>query len=144
MKKVLVAVDVARSGGNEACVKIAHDIAGTMDATLVLLYVIIPIPGYVAMEIPGGLQGKWKSEAAKELRELAARYDPSDVVIREGDPATEILAHASEINANLIVLHSHEPGLSTYFLGSVASRVVRHAHCSVHVVRQTDDRGSGE
>jgi len=135
MKKVLVAVDIARSSGNDTCIKTAQDIAGTMDSSLVLLHVIEPIPGFIASQLPKGILKKRKSEAKEELRKLAVQYGCSDVVIREGAPATEILEHAMEIKADLIVLHSHDPKLSNYFLGSVASRVVRHAHCSVHVVR---------
>ncbi len=96
------------------------------------------MPGYIAFEIPGGILGKRKSKAEEELHKLAVQFGCSDVVVREGGVATEILEHASEIGADLIVLNSHDPGVADYFLGSVASRVVRHAHCSVHVVRHPD------
>ena len=39
----------------------------------------------------------------------------------------------------MIVMASHDPVLSDYLLGSVAARVVRHAHCSVLVARKLDD-----
>ena len=138
MKKVLVAIDLARSSGNDACIKTARDIAGTMDGTLILLHVIEPIPHYVVPSMPTGILTKHMREAEEEIRKLAEQYDCSDVVVREGAPATIILEYASEINADLIVLNSRGPGLAKYFLGSVASRVVRRAHCSVHVVRQPD------
>lgn len=140
MKKVLIAIDIARSGGNDTCIKTAQDIAGTMDGTLILLHVIEPIPNYAVPSMPVGILKKWKSEAEEEARKLAAQYNCSDVVVREGIPATKILEYASEIDADLIVLNSHDPGLAGYFFGSVASRVVRYAHCSVHVVRHPDDR----
>ena len=38
-------------------------------------------------------------------------------------------------SADLIVLASHKPALKDYLLGANASRVVRSAPCSVHVVR---------
>ncbi|MBE9553021.1 MAG: universal stress protein [Proteobacteria bacterium] len=138
MKKVLVAIDVARSSGNDTCIKTAQDIAGTMDGTLILLYAIEPIPRYIVPSMPAGVLAKRKFEAEEETRKLAAQYNCSDAVVREGRPATIILEYASEINADLIVLNSHDPGVARYFLGSVASRVVRRAHCSVHVVRQPD------
>jgi len=138
MKKVLVAIDIARSGGNDTCIKTAQDIARAMDGELVFLHVIESIPRYYIPSMPVGAAGKWKLEAEEELRKLAAQYDCSDVVVREGVPATKILEYASEINADLIVLNSHDPGLLDYFFGSVASRVVRHAHCSVHVARHPD------
>lgn len=144
MKKVLIAIDIARGGGNDAYMKLAQDIAEAMGGTLVLLHVIEPIPRYVISQVPGWVLGGRKSHVEEELRKLAAQYGGSDIVVREGAPATEILEYASEINADLIMLHSHDPGLSNYFLGSVASRVVRHAHCSVHVVRHSDDRISDE
>jgi nucleotide-binding universal stress UspA family protein len=81
---------------------------------------------------------KGKLEAEEATRKLAARHDCADAVVREGRPATVILEYASEIGADLIVLNAHDPGLARYFLGSVASRVVRRANCSVHVVRQPE------
>jgi nucleotide-binding universal stress UspA family protein len=110
-----------------------------MDGTLAFLYVIEPLPSYVISQVPEGVIGDRITHAEEELGKLAAQCGCSDAVVREGAPATEILEHAAEINADLIVLHSHDPGLSDYFLGSTASRVVRHAHCSVHVVRHPDD-----
>ncbi|MCK5276356.1 MAG: universal stress protein [Alphaproteobacteria bacterium] len=138
MKKVLVAIDIARSSGNDTCIKTAQDIAGTMDGTLILLHVIEPIPKYIVPSMPVGVLAKRKLEEEEETRKLAEQYNCSDVVVREGGPATVILEYASEINADLIVLNSHDPGLAQYFLGSVAGRVVRRAHCSVHVVRNPD------
>jgi nucleotide-binding universal stress UspA family protein len=46
-----------------------------------------------------------------------------------------ILAVAERIGADLIVLSSHRPEMKDYLLGANASRVVRHARCSVFVVR---------
>jgi len=135
MRKVLVAIDFSRTDGNEACIKAAQSIAEAMNASLVFLNVIEPVPGYVLGEVPEWILDKRNTDAEEELGKLAAEYGCTDTVIRTGAPATEILEHASEINADVIVLHSHDPDLSDYFLGSVASRVVRHAHCSVHIVR---------
>ena len=139
MKKILVAIDFSRTDGNELCIKTAQDIAGIMGAELVFLHVMEPVPGYIVGEIPAWVLSKRGTDANEELSKLAAQYGSPETVIRDGAPATEILEYASEINASLIVLHSHDPDLSDYFLGSVASRVVRHAHCSVHVVRHAAD-----
>jgi nucleotide-binding universal stress UspA family protein len=42
---------------------------------------------------------------------------------------------AEEKGADLIIIASHRPGLKDYFLGSTAAKVVRHAKCSVLVIR---------
>jgi nucleotide-binding universal stress UspA family protein len=47
----------------------------------------------------------------------------------------EILGEADACGADLIVIGSHRPAMSTYLLGSNAKTVVRHAKCSVLVVR---------
>jgi K+-sensing histidine kinase KdpD len=47
-----------------------------------------------------------------------------------------IVAVAKETNADLIVVGSHgRTGISRFLIGSIAERVVRHAHCDVLVAR---------
>lgn len=54
-----------------------------------------------------------------------------------GDPSSEIIDYAKTQNIDLIVIPSHgRTGLSRFFLGSVAERVVRFAHCPVLVLRR--------
>jgi len=60
---------------------------------------------------------------------------PTTVVMRRGEPAREIIAYAEEVGADCIIVGSHKPELQDYLLGSTAARVVRHAPCSVHVLR---------
>lgn len=47
----------------------------------------------------------------------------------------EILRAAERLKVDLIVMGSHRPALKDYLLGPNAARVVRHARCSVYVVR---------
>jgi nucleotide-binding universal stress UspA family protein len=49
----------------------------------------------------------------------------------------EILAVADTVAADLVVVGSHRPAMKDYLLGTNASRVVRHARCSVLVARET-------
>ncbi len=56
--------------------------------------------------------------------------------LEEGDPKSKIIDVAKEWHADLIVLGSHgRKGLSRFLMGSVSEAVVRHAHCSVEIVR---------
>ncbi len=58
---------------------------------------------------------------------------------RTGDPGLVITDYATEIGAGLIVIPSHGyHGLKRLVLGSVAERVIRHADCSVLVLRRGD------
>lgn len=57
-------------------------------------------------------------------------------VVGRGTVYEEILRIAGEIGSDLIVIGSHRPELKDYLLGPNAARVVRHADCSVLVVRE--------
>ncbi len=57
--------------------------------------------------------------------------------IHEGDPRSTIVEYAAKWGANLIVTGSHgRKGLDRFLMGSVAEYVIRHASCSVEVVRK--------
>ena len=56
-----------------------------------------------------------------------------------GNPGLEIADYAKNIQADLIVIPSHGyHGVKRFVLGSVAERVIRHAECSVLVLRRSD------
>ena len=79
-------------------------------------------------------------EGFEKARALLAEKlkDSPDVTpkIVSGHSARTIIDHAVENDVDCIVMGSHKPGLSDYFLGSTAARVVRHAPCAVHVIRE--------
>ena len=54
---------------------------------------------------------------------------------RVGGIYHEILQEAADWGADLIVVGSHRPVMTDYLLGSNAKTIVRHALCSVLVVR---------
>ena len=56
--------------------------------------------------------------------------------IRHGSVYGEILRYARDVQADLIVMASHKPELKDFLLGPNAAHVVRHADCSVWVVRE--------
>jgi nucleotide-binding universal stress UspA family protein len=56
--------------------------------------------------------------------------------VQGGDPRDKILDVATKRRADLIVLGSHgRSGLHHLLMGSVSETIVRHAHCSVAVIR---------
>jgi nucleotide-binding universal stress UspA family protein len=73
------------------------------------------------------------SRAAQQLR--AAGFQTTTAV-REGDARHAILDDATEWRPDLIVLGSHgRRGLDRFLLGSVSESIMRHAPCSVQIVR---------
>jgi nucleotide-binding universal stress UspA family protein len=79
-----------------------------------------------------------KQSVARAAETLRAAGFAVTTRIVEGEVRSAILDVAAQEHADLIVLGSHgRTGLSRFALGSVAESVVRHAHCSVTVVRKT-------
>ena len=73
------------------------------------------------------------AKAAEKVR--AAGLNVSTALV-EGDPKSQIIDVANEWHAAMIVLGSHgRTGLGRFLMGSVSQDVVRHAHCSVEIVR---------
>ena len=89
------------------------------------------------------------SEAAENIQRqatermtvaLAGRETAAEIQFfvhaRIGHPATEILAVAEDVGADLLFIGSHgKTGVERLLLGSVSERVVREARCPVMVVR---------
>ena len=72
----------------------------------------------------------------ERVREELRQYAPHDVTIetqtRPGIVADELYAVADETNAQLVAVGTHGPGaIERFFIGSVASEVLRHAGRSV-------------
>jgi len=137
-KTVLVPVDFSHIEKGSKMIERAKYLADTNNSQLTLLNVIPEIPPYVAIEIPSGLHEKLVENATADLRDLVRKHDlpaSTKVVVESGNPAGVILAYAEKEKFDLIMVASHQPGLKDYLLGSVAGKVVRHAHCSVLVLR---------
>lgn len=84
----------------------------------------------------------YNHDAFVELKNIAEKHSlPKDKLsfnIRDGSAHREILEEARRINADAIVMMATKPGLGSYFISSTSERVIRHAACSVFVIRLTD------
>jgi len=79
-----------------------------------------------------------RAQSAVERAVAAARAEglEPEVVLRDGAPADEIVEVADVKEADLIVLGSRGLSLGEQIIGSVASKVSRHAPCDVLLVRE--------
>lgn len=79
-------------------------------------------------------------EALARLNEIVEEHTPSGMkvktIARHGTAYEEILSVAKKIGATQIVMGAHRPSLADYLIGPTTSRVVRHAECSVNVLRE--------
>ena len=139
-KEILLPIDLGDVESSRKAVSTAIELSRTEGARLQLLCVV---PGFgmsiVSQFFPEGFEEKSLAEAANQLDDFIAKNVPSEIasraVVANGTVYEEILKTARETKCDLIVMASHRPELKDYLLGPNAARVVRHATCSVLVVR---------
>ena len=134
-KSILIPVDLGNVAKVDSLVDHAskHSSSG---ARIILLNVVEDIPSWAVVELPRGILDKSVQSSLEKLKALAASTNTEvEVEVRVGPPYQTILEVAEEKNAELIIVASHQPKHQKYFLGSTAAKVVRHATCSVLVVR---------
>ncbi|MGL5448335.1 MAG: universal stress protein [Rhabdaerophilum sp.] len=137
--KLLVPVDLGEEKLAKASLDAARTFAEHWGAEVRLLNVRPIMPSTYMEYVPADFEGLEKARAKEDLASLAAKMSlPAgnvSVAVRSGGVYHEVLAEAEEYKADLIVVTSHWPTLATYLIGSHATNIVRHAHCSVLVVR---------
>jgi nucleotide-binding universal stress UspA family protein len=135
-RNILVPIDPAHGEVGERIIAVAKLLAGG-NGRITLLTVMEPIPSHVAAYIPDGTLEANRKAAAERLRAMAERTGLQKAVLelRDGGPSAVILEEAGRLGVDAIVLGSHRQNYGDYLIGSTASRVVRHARCSVIVER---------
>ncbi|MCB0742985.1 MAG: universal stress protein [Ignavibacteriae bacterium] len=154
-ERILVPTDFSECGGNCSmlAVKQAVGLAKQYKSKLVFMHVITedlyskPF-FFLDEEKINILKVKVREDAEEQMGKIIDEYaadikNQCSVIIREGKPYTEILNEEKESGVDLIVISTRGiSGLQGVFYGSVTEKVVRHATCSVLVVRKVINRES--
>lgn len=139
-KKILVPVDLAEPAMIEPAVDEAVGVAKHSDAEIRLLnvqsFVTIPFLGEVLTDFESQIRLAIEPELANVEAKIPYRRERLSAALRFGTVYHEALLEADEWGADLIVICSHRPTMGTYLIGSNAQNIVRHARCSVLVVRR--------
>jgi universal stress protein A len=139
-RQIVVPTDFSETA--DRALATAIDMGRALTARVHLVHVYSPVmvlPPPIDMVslptvFPHALQ---KMEEALEARATRVREAGLDceVSLLEGNAHVEIVRHADNVNAVLIVLGTHgRSGLAQAVLGSVAERVIHRASCPVLVV----------
>ena len=139
-KNILFPVDLEHTVEAEKALKIAVEEARRSNAKLTVMTVA---PGFgmpiVASYFEKGAVKSALKEIARHLKRYIDDNIPDDIetraIVNEGNPAELILKQAQNDNVDLIVIASHNSQIENLLLGSCAAKVVRHAHCTVTVVK---------
>ncbi|MES2906418.1 MAG: universal stress protein [Pseudomonadota bacterium] len=136
-KNLLIPVDVNQSDIALQALSAAKPYVN--GAKICIMNVRYIVPQMMGEYLPDDFDDRADEEARGFLKKLAREsgLDESQVNyhVALGTVYHEILLQADKIKSDLIIIGSHHPTMATYLIGSNAQRVVRHAKCSVLVVR---------
>ena len=133
-RRIVVAIDYSETSLRAA--RLALEVAAS-SATIYLAHVA---PRDSTLYDWNGWGSTYKQDAGEALQKIREqlRVPPGMIlqrVVLQGDPATELLAFATSVNADMIATGSHGHGFVTRMLiGSVTTRILRCATCSVLTV----------
>ena len=148
VSKLLVPIDLADMDTMEKVLQTGIDQAKASGADLTVMTVVPDIITgldwrYAIRGETGGSQEydaqEIVDEALQRLNEIVAERTPSGMkvatIARHGSVYEQVLKVAEELEVDQIVLGAHRPGLADFLLGPNTARIVRHATCSVNVIR---------
>ena len=151
LTRILAPTDFSRSSG--FALEWAANLGEALRAELILLHVVPEEEGRImeqlidegaALQIPRGVRENVLEERRKKFQEQFRIVLPDYIrkslkveeVLRIGVPFLEIVKAAKEMDVDLIVMGTHgRTGLPHVLIGSVAEKVVHHAHCPVLTIK---------
>lgn len=144
-KRVLVPLDGSRVA--EAVLPFIKEIAGSLDMEIVLLRVVsltseevIGIAPKFALDTPAGLRQDAQRYLEPRVEEFEARGVRASARVAVGEAASEIVAAARQVGADLIAMTTHgRSGLGRLLFGSVAESVLRAAPIPVFLLKMTEE-----
>lgn len=140
-KTIIMPVDVFEMELSDKAVRHAEFLA-QQDGIIHLLHVLPGSSSFTMSRFTADLrrfEEHLQHEAETRLQNMVGHFsiDPSRIKshVRFGNVRDMVNELANEIKADVVVIGSRNPSISTHLLGSNASSVIRHAHIPVMVVR---------
>jgi nucleotide-binding universal stress UspA family protein len=141
IKRIVVATDFSDLAGEaiETAVAFARESGAMLDLVHVAAETTYPVPPPMDMvrlplDLPSVVSQASTRLAGEEDR-VRARGVACEGNVLVGRADAQIVEHAEKTRSDLIILGTHgRSGLPHVLLGSVAEKVVQHAHCPVLTV----------
>jgi nucleotide-binding universal stress UspA family protein len=138
-RNILLPIDLNEESSWGTALPLAIEFCRAFGPSLHVLTVVPSLAMGVMAYLPGDAGRKLTEAAAATLADFVEENVPDTVnahaVVGQGTVYQVILEVAEQVGADLVIMAAHRPALSDYLLGPNAARVVRHASCSVLVVR---------
>lgn len=140
---ILVAVDLNYAEEQRAVLEVARELAVVHGSRLHVVSIIPDIASaLVGINFSVAERKRVLEQVNTQLhayvKDVVGDSCPVQHIVDTGKVYEEVLLLANKLPIDLIVMGAHQPALSDYLLGSNSARVVRHATCSVFIVRPSE------
>ena len=143
IKKILCALDLSQHSALVAEYAVA--LAKAFDAEITAVYAAPALTQYVGFHVPPSsienFVGEIITGAEKTMEEFVAEHFvgvKAKGIVVNGYAAEEVLSHAEETGADLIIMGTHgRKGIDRILFGSVAEKVVKSSPIPVMTIRPT-------
>jgi nucleotide-binding universal stress UspA family protein len=136
---------IAQFRPSDVDVRVVHVIAWPQDLPTSFAFAEGPSAAQSVLHERRELHRRGRDLLARAVDRLRRANFKATPKLVEGSPRHAIVAMAADWPADTIVIGSHgRTGIQRVLLGSVSSGVVRHATCSVHVVRESREKRAAD
>lgn len=144
-KRILVCLDFSKLGDD--VVTYGHSLAHSLDAEVTFIHVIEFTQAFKGYDtramghLPETIRDKAKERIEllvmqAEAKKPTGKDHRHPLVVKEGEPAEEIITLAKDGNFDLVVVGNRgNSRIASLVVGSTASKVARYAPCSVLIYR---------
>lgn len=138
-RRIIIAVDDSRY--SERTAKLGISLSNDLSAEVTMIFVVESV--YTIGSIDSGILPQESEEenvnkAQQTLEKLIDKFPIENnyqLIVKTGDPSTEILKEAGDWKADLIIIGRHGlESLKHLVFGGVVDEVARHAHIPVMLV----------
>lgn len=140
-RNILVPIDLSEPSSWQKALPVAIEMSRTFGAQIHVMTVVRDLDAIWRSQYSLSIYESMISEAETRLASTIADSIPQDLAVKRsvghGSIYAEVLRTARESGADLIIMASHRPQMKDFLIGANAARVVRHARCSVLVVRES-------
>ena len=141
LPKQTIVVPVDFSGESENAIRIALEMVDD-PANVHLVHVLFPLDSISPGVVWGDVTDEKREQSVRNTFDSFLKdrnISGVTLSVQFGNPGLEIAEYAEKHGADMIVVPSHGyQGVKRVMLGSVAERIIRHASCSVLVLRRSD------
>lgn len=136
---ILIPLDLEHEDMFPKAVAVAQQLIGDKDGSIHVAYVDQAMIHHGNFSLSSEAVKQAQDDTKQKVKKLFKKYVPETLRgkcrLSKGVVYDAILDEAKKIKPEVILVAAGRPGLSSYLLGSNAEKILRHAQCSVFVIR---------